>query len=111
MKYTILILFMIGSQLTNEGRSVDPNLQTSTDMETVYNILNTKCNSCHKEKNPSKVFTVENMNGFAKRINKQVFVWKRMPKGNKIKLTNQEKAILKNWINTINPNYTLETNF
>lgn len=64
-------------------------------------ILAAKCNICHINKNPSKVFTIENMNGFSNKINRQVFVWKRMPKGREIKLNAQEKQTLKKWINSI----------
>jgi len=66
-----------------------------------FNILKTKCNVYHSNENPSKVFTLENMNGIAKKINKQVFIWKRMPKGKSISLTKHEKLILKNWIKSL----------
>ena len=39
------------------------------------------------------------MNGFARKINRQVFLWKRMPKGDEILLSKSEKRTLKNWLN------------
>jgi len=70
----------------------------SSDHSKAYTVLQTKCNVCHRTQNPSKVFTPNNMNGFAKKIKRQVFFWKRMPKGNSYKLTTEEKKVLKNWI-------------
>lgn len=64
-----------------------------------FTVLQTQCNICHRDQNPSKVFTTENMNGFAKKIKRQVFVWKRMPKGKDNNLTEEEKEILKAWLN------------
>ena len=65
-------------------------------------ILNSKCNVCHRKKNPFMVFTEKNMKARAKRIHKQVFVKKRMPKGNEIQLTKMEYQTLKNWLITLN---------
>lgn len=73
----------------------------SAFQEEALEILRNKCNVCHVKKNPSKVFDFENMNVFAKRIHRQVFVWKRMPKGNSITLTKKEKDTLKKWINSL----------
>ena len=61
-------------------------------------VLQTKCNVCHLRQNPRKVFTRENMDSFAPKIHRQVFVKKRMPKGKKIKLTAEEYQILSTWI-------------
>ena len=52
-----------------------------------FGVLETKCNICHIKQNRKKIFTLENMNGFAPKIEEQVFIKKRMPKGKKIKLT------------------------
>ena len=65
-----------------------------------FKILDTHCNSCHTDNNPSKIFSIENMDGFAKNINRQVFVFKRMPKGRerKEKISKEEFQVLKKWI-------------
>jgi exopolysaccharide biosynthesis predicted pyruvyltransferase EpsI len=66
-----------------------------------FEVLDTHCNSCHIEKNPKKVFSLDNMNGFAKNINRQVFVFKRMPKGKERRedISAEEMRTLKKWVN------------
>ncbi len=61
-------------------------------------ILKNKCNTCHVKQNPFKVFSMRNMDRLAPKIEKQVFTLKRMPKGNSIKLTAQERETLREWI-------------
>lgn len=68
--------------------------------EAAFQVLKSKCNVCHVKQNPRRVFSLENMEEFAARIYKQVFVKKRMPRGRKIKLTQDEYETLQNWINT-----------
>ncbi len=63
-----------------------------------FEILETKCNICHIKQNRKKVFSLENMNVFAPKIEEQVFVKKRMPRGKKIKLTDKEYEQLYIWI-------------
>lgn len=65
-----------------------------------YQILYHKCNACHRKRNKSHVFTTENMNNWANDIYKQVFIYKRMPKGKNIKLTSQEYQDLLTWISS-----------
>ncbi|WP_118975612.1 hypothetical protein [Taibaiella koreensis] len=62
------------------------------------NILEAKCNFCHATKNPSKVFTLENMNDHAGNIYRQVFVWRRMPKNNAVTLSADEEQVLRRWL-------------
>lgn len=66
-----------------------------------FRILKTKCNVCHVKQNRKKVFTLDNMDFFAAKIHKQVFVKKRMPKGKEITLTNSDYTTLKNWLKTL----------
>lgn len=68
-----------------------------------FEILKVRCNTCHITQNPGKVFTLENMDGFAKRINRQVFFFKRMPKGRERRkeMKAEEYQTLKNWINQV----------
>lgn len=61
-------------------------------------VLEKKCNGCHRFRNPNKVFTEDNMDGFAQKIYTQVFVKERMPKGSR--LSNLEKQRLIDWITT-----------
>jgi len=98
MKSFITIIILSFTFFTNQN-FVEKNSNLKTE---AFKILNTKCNVCHKKKNRNRVFTIDNMDKNAKRIYRQVFVWKRMPKGKDIKLTNEEYHQLKNWLTSIN---------
>ncbi len=97
-RWSLLLLGTIFALYTS------PALQTPTEVPTLktdaFNILNTKCNSCHKRQNPFMVFTLKNMEKRAPKIYKQVFVLQRMPKNNATQLSEQQYATLKEWINT-----------
>ncbi|WP_299623793.1 hypothetical protein [uncultured Tenacibaculum sp.] len=66
-----------------------------------FEVLTNKCNVCHKRRNRYRVFTEDNMNGWSKDVYVQVFVKKRMPKGRRIKLTEEEYKDLETWISTV----------
>jgi len=61
-------------------------------------ILVTKCNSCHKKQNPFMIFKEKNMSKRAPKIYQMVFVERIMPKGNEVKLSNEEYKKLKQWL-------------
>jgi uncharacterized membrane protein len=65
-------------------------------------ILETKCNVCHKKQNPLIIFKEKNMSKRAKKIYQMVFVERKMPKGNEIRLTDEEIDKLENWLFTQN---------
>ena len=65
-----------------------------------FSILESKCNFCHKKWNRKRIFTRENMNGWANDVHTQVFVKKRMPRGRKNKLNDKEYQHLLTWINS-----------
>jgi uncharacterized membrane protein len=69
--------------------------------QAAFKILEAKCNSCHRKRNPFMVFSLNNMEKRATKINQQVFITKRMPKGDQVKLTKNEQVILKNWLKNI----------
>jgi uncharacterized membrane protein len=69
-----------------------------TNKETALKILEEKCNTCHLIEKPESIFTVENMDLYSKKINRQVFIFKIMPKGEEVKLDEQEKEALKSWL-------------
>lgn len=111
MKHYLIISFvsLLSFSFSTE-RTVDASLETSsvemekTIKEQAFDILQTKCNVCHEKKNKKKIFTPENMVGFSNNIYKQVFKWKRMPKGDDIKLTADEYETLRTWIYSLNQN-------
>ena len=61
-----------------------------TCQEKAYQILESKCNLCHRKRNKRQIFTQENMNDWANDIYTQVFVKKRMPKDKEIRLDSQD---------------------
>ncbi len=80
----------------------DRQLQTLADNPRLeaFKVLQTKCNVCHVKKNRMMVFNEKNMIRRAARIQKAVFVTKRMPKGNEHTLTSEETTILKTWLDS-----------
>lgn len=101
MKQILFFLFLLSAVMLSLDKN-QPQNKTSVDISNeqkrAFAVLQNQCNVCHKTQNPSKIFTIENMNGFVKKINRQVFVWKRMPKGKKNNLTTTEKRLLKTWL-------------
>lgn len=67
-----------------------------------FEILNFKCNVCHRKQNPFKVFSLKNMDKHAPKIYQQVFVYRRMPKGNQNQLTEAAYQTLKQWLKSQN---------
>lgn len=68
------------------------------EQDDALKVLTEKCNVCHRRQNPGKVFTPDNMNNLAPAIYKQVFIKKRMPRGNTIKLSEADRKALMDWI-------------
>ncbi|MGI9551186.1 MAG: hypothetical protein ACR2MT_08305 [Aurantibacter sp.] len=66
--------------------------------EQAFSVLRDKCNVCHATKKKTDIFTPENMDSLAPDIHKQVFVKRKMPKGRKVKLTEEEAQHLKVWL-------------
>lgn len=63
-----------------------------------FTVLQEKCNTCHSTKKKTDIFTLVNMDSLAPDIHKQVFIKKKMPKGRKVKLTEDETQHLKVWL-------------
>lgn len=103
MKLILLITLGIISSLfpfSSVKTTISVN-QTNTEKEVAFNILKTKCNSCHTKKKNRITFTLGNMNSLAPEIESQVFIKKKMPKGRKNQLTLLEEDKLRNWIRTL----------
>lgn len=64
-----------------------------------FAVLDSKCNFCHMTRKRLDHFTMDNMNGLVSKINEQVFVKNKMPKGKNNVLTLEEKNSLLLWIN------------
>lgn len=65
-----------------------------------FTVLDTKCNVCHRKKNPFMVFNEKNMARRARKIYRMVYMERKMPKGTDIRLTNEEYAMLEKWLFT-----------
>jgi len=99
MKFLPIALTVLCIQYSAHDLKI--NTPDPTAKKKAYSIFKRKCNVCHNTDNPNKVFTMDNMDGFAKKIKRQVFLWRRMPKGNEIVLTEKEKQELKSWIKSL----------
>ena len=100
-----MVLFMLISGFKKEQKKENENYQIISFSdenlrEDAFEILEKKCNVCHRKQNPFMVFKEKNMTKRAKKIYRMVFVEKRMPKGNDIRLNKAEYATLKKWLAT-----------
>ncbi|WP_273566452.1 c-type cytochrome [Maribacter halichondriae] len=112
MKYAFLALvlflytnFQTGKNQPGSLENIVEGHQTSPKA-IAFEVLKTKCNTCHATKKKTDVFTLENMDSLAADIHKQVFIKKKMPKGRKIKLTEEETDALARWLETVLPEQT-----
>ena len=81
------------------GNEVYQEIRVQANAKTeAFKVLQTKCNACHSTKKRTDIFTLENMDSLAIDINKQVFIKQKMPKGKKVKLTEEEMLKLKSWL-------------
>ncbi len=98
----VFILLAAFTQSSEAIKYADPDsLNTDGQQKIeVFKILDTKCNVCHRKQNPFMVFNLKNMVRRAPRIYNAVFLEQRMPKGDKIRLTNDESSRLKSWLLT-----------
>jgi uncharacterized membrane protein len=78
------------------------NLSQKDDLlkQNVLKILENKCNFCHRRQNPLKAFAYENIDKLAPKIYKQVYVKKRMPKGNPSLINKEEWDTLPKWLSS-----------
>jgi uncharacterized membrane protein len=99
---TAALIFLTGFNNTETTIGKNPDLRSGAETLKfeAYEILKTKCNTCHKKQNPWMVFSMKNLEKRAPKIYEQVFIKKRMPKGNDIRLTQDEYLKLENWLKT-----------
>jgi len=109
LKYTfyalLLLLYLDFQTEKNQHGSLENMIEghQTSPKAIAFGVLQTKCNICHATKKKTDIFTLENMDSLAADIHKQVFVKKKMPKGRKVKLTEEETNALKRWFETILP--------
>lgn len=93
----ILLLALTCCSFIPQNKQRDTSAADNTKARALE-ILEAKCNSCHSSRNPSRVFTLDNMDRYATPIYKQVFVWRRMPRKNATVLSPEEQEELKRWL-------------
>lgn len=93
MKTRIILFFTVTAICSIAARAQ----KTGTVKELALQVLKTKCNHCHRTRNPDRVFNATNMDRHQTKIYQQVFIFRRMPKG-KIRLTEAESQALLGWI-------------
>ncbi len=71
-------------------------------MKEAFDILDTKCNGCHRKRNPFMVFNEKNMTKRAPKIYRAVFIERKMPKGSEVRLSKEEYFKLEKWLSTQN---------
>ena len=99
MKLIIFCLISLGYFFSISNNNKIQSSNDPTEKEAALEVLVKKCNVCHIDQKRNRVFTNDNMKKYAKRINKTVFVKKRMPPENSvITLTEEDRITLKNWL-------------
>ena len=101
MKSIVILILAFGfSFLSNEQETtiIKTGSQETDAKVEAHKVLELKCNACHQKKNRYSVYTLENMDESGPDIYKQVFIKKRMPKGNKDNLTQEEYDQLETWL-------------
>lgn len=95
----LLLNVLICTFTFSQVNTNQPSKVTQKDKKSAaFQVLATKCNICHATKKRTDIFTLENMDTLAPDIWKQVFVKKKMPKGRKVKLTENESKALRIWL-------------
>lgn len=98
----LLIIFIAKNVFANDFKAPIANKSDFIGGEELkkeaLQILELKCNVCHRKQNPFMVFKEKNMEKRAPKINQMVFIERRMPKGDEIKLSKEEYTQLKNWL-------------
>lgn len=106
MKYIILFLLTgLISSLSNNTTNQDFKIideQQESLKQRAFIVLKNKCNTCHATKRRVEIFTISNMDSLKIKINNQVFIKRKMPKGKKNQLTTTEEIDLANWIKVLN---------
>ncbi len=99
MKSILLVITIFSFVI--EGRQFEDRQNSFQDEYKAFalKVLQVKCNTCHATKKRTDIFTLENMDSLASHIHKQVFIKKKMPKGKKVKLTEEESKALQDWLN------------
>ncbi|KXX66862.1 hypothetical protein [Flammeovirga sp. SJP92] len=90
------------SDLSVQKTIIVPSINGDHELQMqALSILQNKCNTCHRKRNPFMIFSQKNMNKRAPKIKKQVFELGRMPKEDGTPLTEAEYSTLQKWIDSL----------
>lgn len=95
--YILLTIFEInGKELSQNASFRSPSNEQHKII--AFEILDAKCNTCHRKSNPFMIFKMKNISKRAERIYQVLFEVRTMPKGDEVKLTTEEYTTLKKWL-------------
>ena len=97
----VLLFFFISSFSMNENVITTFQNSPKETKLAAFKILQKNCNVCHKTERRREIFTLDNMDSYASKIEKQVFTKRKMPKGDEFNLTELEESTLKNWLTAV----------
>lgn len=92
----ILVLIFTCNFLETSVYASDQGLTAETHPvhQRALEVLEQRCNTCHRRQNPFKIFKVKNLEKYAPLIYQQVFELKRMPKDGSKLSESEQKALL-----------------
>jgi uncharacterized membrane protein len=93
-------IYIVNSPIQHQEDLLYKNIIVTSEKKAALTILQNHCNECHQHKKKKYVFTEDNMTSFATKIHQQVFVKKKMPKGNNFLLSKKDETILLEWLTT-----------
>ena len=96
----VLAVHCIPSTIDTGSTLILEQTISTPEKKAAFEILENHCNECHKDKKKKYIFTEENMTSFATKIHQQVYVKKKMPKGELFPLSVKEEATLLKWLET-----------
>ncbi|MFT5818828.1 MAG: putative membrane protein [Crocinitomix sp.] len=98
--FSLFISLLVFSFTRIDKESAFTPYQDSTDSLKLaaLTVLENNCNECHSKKKPEYYFTAKTMDYFAAKINVEVFISGKMPKGKKNVLTPEDKETLRLWL-------------
>jgi uncharacterized membrane protein len=103
MRFLIISVFLSLLAFSFIGKDQESTLtvyQNSADSlkTAALIVLENNCNECHSKKEPAYYFTAKTMDYFVAKINIEVFVTGKMPKGRKNELTTEDRETLRLWV-------------
>lgn len=110
-RFTLLLLALLAgcdNGSSEQPKSAANEVSRPVDVANVVEIIQTRCTSCHAESPtddmfkvaPNGVFleTIEQMQQYAPRIHVRAVATKTMPFMNKTQMTEQERALIDQWV-------------